>query len=101
MKSPYISDDPRTWTAVTEALIKQHPLTPREIKEIVLQSWDDIFESKLGKRGFHIGKDIFPKPQILGFLLHELIPLELERRYPGKWRREIESKDKDIIYTTD
>ena len=44
MKSPYISDDPRTWTAVTEALIKQHPLTPREIKEIVLQSWDDIFD---------------------------------------------------------
>ena len=38
---------------------------------------------------------------ILGFLLHELIPLELERRYPGKWRREIEAKDKDIIYTTD
>lgn len=96
MTSPY-SDDQSTWQSVTNSLIDEHPLSRKEIKEIVSQAWDDIFESKLGKNGFQIGKDIFPKPQIIGFFLHELIPLELERRYPGKWRRELSAKDKDVI----
>lgn len=101
MTSPYAGKNPEEWLAVTKELIKKHPLSPQEIKEVVLQSWDDIFQSKIGKRGFKIGKDIYPKPQILGFFLHELIPLEFETRYPKQWRREISAKDKDLICTTD
>ena len=86
MNSPYAGKNPEEWLAVTKALIKKHPLSPQEIKEVVLQSWDDIFQSKIGKRGYKIGKDIYPKPQILGLFLHELIPLEFEKRYPEKWR---------------
>lgn len=48
-----------------------------------------------------IGKDIFPKPQIMGFFLHELIPLTLAKRYPDKWRKEETAAEKDLIYIPD
>lgn len=101
MNSPYQNKKPSDWLAITKSLLKKHPLAPEEIKEVVLQSWDDIFLSKIGRRGYKIGKDIYPKPQILGFFLHELIPLEFEKRYLGKWRREISARDKDLIYIPD
>lgn len=66
----------------------------------MLTCWEAIFASRIG-RGFHIGKEILPKPQIMGFLLHELIPLELQARYPKTWRGELSSKDKDIVYVPD
>lgn len=55
----------------------------------------------MGSKGFRIGKEIFPKPQIMGFFLHELIPLELKGRYPSQWRGEISASDKDIVYIPD
>jgi hypothetical protein len=59
-----------------------------------------IFDSKIGN-AFLIGKDIFPKPQIMGFFLHELIPLTLAKRYPDKWRKEETASEKDLIYMPD
>ncbi len=101
MTSPYAGAAPDRWLGITKALIKKHPLATQEIKDVVLQSWEDIFASKIGSRSYRIGKDIFPKPQILGFFLHELIPLEFERRYPKHWRRELSATDKDLIYIPD
>lgn len=101
MPSPYKSLPPNKWQKVTEKLIKSHPLDPAEIVEVVISSWDSIFDSKMGTKGFHIGKEIFPKPQIMGFFLHELIPLELSSRYPEEWRGEKDSSDKDIVYIPD
>lgn len=51
-------------------LINVHPLK-NEIVEVVLSSWNQIFESKIGD--YKIGIDIFPSPQILSFFLHELV----------------------------
>jgi hypothetical protein len=89
------------WLEMTKKLIKRHPLDPKEIVEVVLTSWNSIFESKIGTKRYLIGKDIFPKPQIMGFFLHELIPLELSTRYPKRWRGEKDSSDKDIVYIPD
>lgn len=55
----------------------------------------------MGTKGFRIGVDIFPKPQIMGFFLHELIPLELAARYPMEWRIEKTAADKDIVNIPD
>jgi hypothetical protein len=55
----------------------------------------------LGTKNFKIGVEIFPKPQIMGFLLHELIPLELQARYPKIWRKERTAADKDIVHIPD
>jgi len=98
MNSPYSGLDSTNWKEVTKQLIKDHPLEPDEIVEVVLAVWESIFKSKMGTKGFHIGKQIFPKPQIMGFLLHELIPLELSAKYPKKWRGEKDASDKDIVY---
>jgi len=98
MHSPYKGVDPKHWRDVTAQLIKEHPLDYKELVEVVLLSWKSIFASKMGTKGFRIGKEIFPKPQIMGFLLHELIPLELSARYPTEWRGERDASDKDIVY---
>jgi hypothetical protein len=81
--------------------VERHPLSTDEIVDIVLTSWQSIFNSRLGTKGFRIGRDIFPKPQIMGFLLHELIPLELREKYPDLWRGDSSKSDKDIVYIPD
>jgi hypothetical protein len=101
MSSPYKDLSSQDWRSVTLKLIDDHPLDSKEITEIVLLSWESIFVSKMGSKGFRIGKEIFPKPQIMGFFLHELIPLELKGRYPSQWRGEISASDKDIVYIPD
>ena len=98
MVSPYAGLPPEKWLEVTRQLVNEHPLKTAEIVDVVLTAWNSIFASSMGTRAFHIGKEIFPKPQIMGFFLHELIPLELAARYPKKWRGERSAGDKDIVY---
>lgn len=101
MPSPYDGLDPKQWIEKTKELVAGHPLKAEEIVEIVLSSWRAIFESKIGPKGFRIGVHISPKPQIMGFFLHELIPLEIATRYPGKWSRELTVADKDLVCVFD
>ena len=97
MESPYKAVPTKNWPKVTRRLVEEHPLQTAEIVDVVLNSWASIFSSGIGPKPFKIGQHIFPKPQIMGFLLHELIPLELANRYPKLWRTEVSSKDKDIV----
>jgi hypothetical protein len=98
MVSPYAGLPPGKWLEVTRQLVNEHPLKTAEIVNVLLTAWNSIFASSMGSRAFHIGKEILPKPQIMGFFLHELIPLELAARYPKKWRGERSAGDKDIVY---
>lgn len=100
MPSPYDKLSPDQWAAKTQELIDAHPLDTAEIVDVVQTCWTAIFESRLGGK-FRIGHDIQPKPQIMGFLLHELIPLELQSRHPGQWRPEKAKIDKDLVYIPD
>lgn len=100
MPSPYVDLDPAKWGDKTQELIDAHPLDPDDIVDTVLTCWTAIFESRLGGK-FRIGHDIQPKPQIMGFLLHELIPLELQSRHAGQWRPEKDKVDKDLVYIPD
>src|SRR3990170_929890 len=100
MMSPYGNQPMTNWPKITKKLVWRHPLSEEEIVEVALASWKNIFDSKIGK-AFLIGKDIFPKPQIMGFFLHELIPLTFAKRYPDKWRKEEMASEKDLIYIPD
>lgn len=100
MPSPYDNLPPEEWAPKTQQLIDAHPLDTAEIVDVVLTCWTAIFESRLGGK-FRIGHDIQPKPQIMGFLLHELIPLELQSRHPDEWRPEKVKIDKDLVYIPD
>ena len=75
MKSPYDGLGESEWTNKTRVLINEHPLDSKQIKKIVLDSWECISNTLIGN--YKIGVDIFPKPQIMGFFLHELICLEI------------------------
>jgi len=101
MTSPYKGIKPNKWLETTKKLVASHPLSKDELKSLVLSSWEDIFDSQIGKKPYYIGKDIFPKPQIIGFLLHELIQVKIEAKYPKIWRKEKAAKDKDLVYISD
>jgi hypothetical protein len=96
--SPYRGLPTEKWAKKTKQLVAAHPLDSKEIVEVVLMSWDAIFQSKIGPHGFLIGTHLFPKPQIMGFLLHELLPLEFSARHPGVWRGDENSAEKDLVY---
>jgi hypothetical protein len=97
--SPYLGLDQTKWKAVTARLVRDHPLRTDELVEVVKIAWDGIFETRIA--GFQIGKEIEPQPQIMGFLLHELIPLEFKRRYPKDWRGQKTKAEKDLVYIPD
>lgn len=97
--SPYFGWDSEDWPEVTRNLLAEQPLSGEILVEAVLSSWDSIFESRLGS-GFHIGRDILPTPQIMGFFLHALIPLELAAGDPN-WRADLNAGEKDLVYQPD
>lgn len=94
MKSPYNNKDVAQWQTITDKLLRSHPLKEKEIVEVVLNSWEDIFNSKIGS--FFIGKDIYPSPQIMSFFLHELTAHYLSQKHPGVFRVGKEKHEKDI-----
>lgn len=94
MPSPYSRKTIAKWSSITDKLISGHPLKPDEIVTTVLKSWNDIFSSNIG--AFYIGKDIFPTPQIMSFLLHELVAHYLGLAYPGIYKVGTLKGEKDI-----
>ncbi len=99
--SPYKGLRRNQWPAKTTELLRAYPLTAAQIVEPVLEAWNSIFESKIGKHGMRIGKDIFPTPQIMASYLHELVPLEFAALYPGEWRGDQSANEKDLVYIPD
>lgn len=98
--SPYDSLPESEWKNKTIELVKKHPLSTDTIIDTVLKAWDGILKTRIAGE-LQIGVDIFPSPQILGNYLHELIPIILEKKYPGLWSRDLEKKDKDLVYIPD
>ena len=93
MESPYNGKPQEEWQDITANLVCNHPLLP-ELADVVLESWNAIFKSKIGD--FYIGKDIFPEPQIMGFFLHDLIALYLSERHQGEYRLGSPHVEKDV-----
>lgn len=93
MESPYKNLPESKWLEKTKELVNAHPLK-NEIKDVVLKSWNDIFNSKIGS--FSIGKQIFPSPQILSFFLHELVAHYLSLKYPTRYKVGELKNEKDV-----
>ncbi len=93
MQSPYYGLDEGQRQSLTLMLIDKHPLKDILV-DVVLRSWNDIFNSKIGS--FSIGKEIFPSPQIISFFLHELIAQYLSLRYPDRYKVGELKNEKDV-----
>lgn len=78
--------------------IKEHPLEMQELVDAVLLAWKGLLESKIGNKQNRIGVDLFLKPQLIGSLLHELIPIEIMSMYPNAWRIDAFKLDKDVEF---
>ena len=99
--TPYANLPTEKWLKKTEELLAAHPLKSAEIVDVVLKVWEDILTSAIGNKRFKIGSDLLPKPQIMAFFLHELIPLEFSARHPGVWRGDKTSKEKGLVCVPD
>lgn len=97
--SPYFAKGYDKWPDITRGLIAEHPLPVPELVAAVTRAWQGIFSSTIGS-GFRIGSEIWPTPQIMGSLLHALIPLELARANDG-WRADATSGEKDLVCIRD
>ena len=100
MASPYEGRPESQWSRITEQLVNDYPLELDDLVDAVLDAWDGILMSKIAGE-LQIGVDIFPGPQIMGNYLHELIPIMLERKFPGIWSRDRKKGDKDLVYLPD
>lgn len=89
------------WKDKTYELVGEHPLDDAELVETVINSWTGILDTRIGAGRHQIGVAVFPNPQIMAFLLHELIPLELSHLHPGIWRRDNSAAEKDVVYIPD
>lgn len=83
--------------ACIKSKLDAHPLKD-ELKDIVLDSWKQIFDSKIGE--YQIGKDIFPSPQIISFFLHELVAHNISKKH-SEYRVGINKDEKDIHCASD
>lgn len=92
--SPYALRPEEEWRAITEGLVRAHPVSTADLVSVSLLSWADVFQTRIG--GYRIGHDLFPSSQIVSFLLHELIAQRIAEKYPGQFVAGRGNKQKDI-----
>ena len=102
MASPYANVPILEWSAVTERLVTESPLSLTEIRELALESWQELWQTKIG-----VGSSAIPLTEIeipspvVGYFFERLFIRNLIRRQPDKWRGGKEKGDKDIVYLAD
>jgi hypothetical protein len=100
--SPYSGvdlTDARALAVRTGELLARYPASASEVIDVVLSSWDALFNSQIGPA--RIGRDIFPSPQVLGSFMHELVPLKMRELLGADWRGDQVASEKDIVNVKD
>jgi len=96
MNSPYLDQPISKWYEITEKLIEQFPLKKDYLVHTVIRSWNDILKTNIADN-LSIVNDVRPKPQIMGFFLHEVIAYRICEDLPTEWRKEQTADDKDVV----
>ena len=80
-----------------DELIEEHPLQPRQVKNLILSSFEKLLQTKIGppENNIKVFKDVDLSNQVEGDFLETITAQELEKT--GKWRHGKES-EKDFIY---
>lgn len=93
---PYANIEQSEWKSITKRLIEEFPIEMETIRNIVLDSWDELFTISNATNDFAIGKTIFPKPQILGFFLEEIVTQKICKLDPTTWAPDPTGYSKDL-----
>jgi hypothetical protein len=97
--SPYLEIPISGWKDITKELVNKHPLSKKELLEIVLISWDRLWQTNVG--GHVQIKDVELPSTVVGYFFQKLFTYELSSRYPNVWRGEKERSDKDVVNIQD
>jgi len=97
-----INEDERKETLDKIRLLKEKTgLDTSKISRLVMDSWDNIFTITDKHDNFIIGKTVYPKPQIMGFILEVLIAKKFENSNFNEWQFDPTGYSKDITNKKD
>jgi hypothetical protein len=92
--NPYDGKGIEEWGAVTRELVNAHPLTPC-IVELCLKSWQSLLHGKINTYLNLSISEMGISPQSTAALLHDVIPVYIEKNIKG-FRKGV-GKEKDIV----
>lgn len=98
-RSPYANEPLSDWLQITHDLIAQYPISPQEILDVAILSWDRLWTSQIGGE---ISLDEVDLPAtVVGYFFQKLFTHELKSRYPRIWKGEELKSDKDLVNIQD
>lgn len=100
--SPYKDQPVESWLAITEDLIKNHPLSLNKILEAVYVAWEGVWSTEIGNGHARIPlHEVNPPATVVGYFFEKLLGKELATRYPGEWTGGSAGDQKDLHYIKD
>ena len=101
MLSPYSNLDMVDWEPKTLELIEQYPLSLAELRDIALQTWQILWQTRIGTGQSAIRLDEIDVPaMVVGYFFEKLYARELGTRYPNQWRSGRSRDEKDLVCLT-
>ena len=89
------------WEPKTLELIEQYPLSLNELRDIALQTWQILWQTRIGTGQSAIRLDEIDVPaMVVGYFFEKLYVRELGTRYPNQWRGGRSRDEKDIVCLT-
>lgn len=101
MDSPFEDEPKAEWRDIRDELIKSHPLSTEDVKNLVLESFDNLLETRVGSPsdGLKLFQDIELSSQVQSDFLETILARNLIEN-DDSWRHGSEA-EKDFIYTED
>ncbi len=100
--SPYQNKEKAEWLAVTKDLVKSHPLDKDEIRDIAIESWGELWRTRIGsgESAFALA-DMYLPATVVGHFFEKLFLRNLASKNKELWRGPTEKSSKDIVYIPD
>lgn len=99
MRSPFEGLDTSEWQDKRDELIEEHPLDLTQIKEVTINSFNELLQTRIGdpKNGIKIFEDIEISNQVQGDFLEAIVGKNF-KKIDNNWRNGTEA-EKDFIYS--
>lgn len=101
MVGPFDGIEMEEWSTKRDELIEDHPLDLEDVQDLVLDSYDELLQTRIGDPDddIKIFEDAKVGAQATGAFLETILANKLQDEYPV-WRQGSES-EKDLIHTDD
>lgn len=101
MESPFQDQPVERWEDIRNNLIEKHPLSLDEIRDLVLNSWEKLLQTRIGPPydDILVFRDVDLPAQVVSNFLEVILSRELNK-IDDRWRRG-SSSEKDLIFEPD